>query len=108
MPSISPTRMMARCRLPIRAGTFCSVIIPSRHDKHVRYICKIHLYAACIKREARMDTGAEADATRRSSSGVDLTDPVLAEIGTAMFQLRRLWARPDLMRKIREQTPGSR
>jgi len=36
------------------------------------------------------------------------TDPVLAEIGTAMFQLRRLWARPDLMRKIREQTPGSR
>lgn len=35
-------------------------------------------------------------------------DPVLSQIGSSLFQLRRVWARPDLMRKIREQTPGSR
>ncbi|MEO5877942.1 MAG: MarR family transcriptional regulator, partial [Streptosporangiaceae bacterium] len=37
-----------------------------------------------------------------------LDDPVLAEIGIALFHLRRVWAKPDLMRKVREQTPGSR
>jgi DNA-binding MarR family transcriptional regulator len=37
----------------------------------------------------------------------DLSDPVLSEIGTAVFQLRRLWAKPDMMRKVREQTGGS-
>jgi DNA-binding MarR family transcriptional regulator len=39
---------------------------------------------------------------------IDATDPVLVDIGTAIFHLRRVWARPDMMRKIREQTPGSR
>lgn len=34
----------------------------------------------------------------------DLSDPLLSEIGGAMFQLRRLWAKPDMMRKVREQT----
>ena len=42
------------------------------------------------------------------STELDVTDPVLVDIGTAIFHLRRLWARPDMMRKIREQTPGSR
>src|SRR4051812_50176705 len=37
-----------------------------------------------------------------------LDDPVLAEIGIALFHLRRGWAKPHLMRKVREQTPGSR
>ncbi|MCW2889564.1 MAG: hypothetical protein QOE54_1690 [Streptosporangiaceae bacterium] len=35
-------------------------------------------------------------------------DPVLADIGQAVFHLRRVWAKPGLMRKIREQTEGSR
>ena len=35
-------------------------------------------------------------------------DGVLSQIGSSLFQLRRVWARPDLMRKVREQTPGSR
>lgn len=38
----------------------------------------------------------------------DVTDPVLSDISGAIFQLRRIWAKPDMMRKIREQTPGSR
>ncbi|GAB3678942.1 MarR family transcriptional regulator [Actinocorallia lasiicapitis] len=37
-----------------------------------------------------------------------MTDPVLEQIGLALFHLRRVWARPDLMRKVREQTAGSR
>jgi DNA-binding MarR family transcriptional regulator len=37
-------------------------------------------------------------------SAQDLTDPLLAEIGGAVFQLRRVWSRPDMMRKVREQT----
>lgn len=41
----------------------------------------------------------------------ELCDPVLTEIGLALFHLRRVWAKPDLMKKIREQTargPGER
>ncbi|WP_242908867.1 MarR family winged helix-turn-helix transcriptional regulator [Actinomadura terrae] len=34
------------------------------------------------------------------------TDPVLAEIGVALFHLRRVWAKPDLMKRIRAQTSG--
>lgn len=37
-----------------------------------------------------------------------LNDPVLSQIGAALFQLRRSWAKPDLMRKVHEATPGSR
>ncbi|GAA2083412.1 MarR family winged helix-turn-helix transcriptional regulator [Actinomadura alba] len=33
-----------------------------------------------------------------------LTDELLTEIGVALFHLRRVWAKPDLMRKLREQT----
>jgi DNA-binding MarR family transcriptional regulator len=35
-------------------------------------------------------------------------NPVLDEIGQAVLHLRRVWAKPGLMRKIREQTAGSR
>ncbi|MFI0481679.1 MarR family winged helix-turn-helix transcriptional regulator [Actinomadura sp. 9N215] len=35
-----------------------------------------------------------------------VTDPVLTDIGAALFHLRRIWARPDLMKRIRAQTPG--
>jgi DNA-binding MarR family transcriptional regulator len=33
-----------------------------------------------------------------------LADEMLNEIGAALFRLRRVWAKPDLMRKLREQT----
>lgn len=33
-------------------------------------------------------------------------DPLLTEIGAALFHLRRIWAKPDVMREIRAQTPG--
>src|SRR5437868_2001303 len=31
-------------------------------------------------------------------------DPILADIGVALFHLRRVWAKPDLMKRIRAQT----
>ncbi|TDB96770.1 MarR family transcriptional regulator [Actinomadura sp. 7K534] len=34
------------------------------------------------------------------------SDPVLAAIGAALLQLRRSWAKPDLMKRIRAQTPA--
>jgi DNA-binding MarR family transcriptional regulator len=37
-----------------------------------------------------------------------LSDQALTEIGVALFQLRRVWAKPELMRKLREQTPCER
>src|SRR5258707_605023 len=43
-----------------------------------------------------------------SDVSADPVDPVLNEIGQAVFHLRRVWAKPSLMRKIREQTAGSR
>lgn len=33
-------------------------------------------------------------------------DPVLSRIGNSLLRLRRFWARPDLVRRVREQTPG--
>lgn len=33
-----------------------------------------------------------------------LPDPVLADVSLALFHLRRVWARPDLMKRIRAQT----
>ena len=36
------------------------------------------------------------------------TDRLLTEIGAALFQLRKVWATPGLMRKLREQTHGER
>ncbi|TMQ89876.1 winged helix-turn-helix transcriptional regulator [Actinomadura soli] len=40
--------------------------------------------------------------------GEQLADPVLVDIGAALFHLRRVWAKPDLMKRIRAQTPGER
>ncbi|GAA3968126.1 hypothetical protein GCM10023085_58200 [Actinomadura viridis] len=40
-----------------------------------------------------------------------LSDPVLSDVSLALFHLRRIWAKPDLMKRIRAQTspgPGSR
>jgi DNA-binding MarR family transcriptional regulator len=37
-----------------------------------------------------------------------LSEEVLAEIGGALFHLRRVWAKPDLIRKLREQTACER
>ncbi|QXJ24087.1 winged helix-turn-helix transcriptional regulator [Actinomadura graeca] len=46
----------------------------------------------------------ETSATGRPT-GQD-PDPVLADIGVALFHLRRVWAKPDLMKRIRAQTSG--
>ncbi|WP_155885012.1 MarR family winged helix-turn-helix transcriptional regulator [Actinomadura flavalba] len=35
-----------------------------------------------------------------------LADPILADISLALFHLRRVWVKPDLMRRIRAQTAG--
>ncbi|MFA1551917.1 MarR family winged helix-turn-helix transcriptional regulator [Actinomadura chokoriensis] len=35
-------------------------------------------------------------------------DPVLADIATALLHLRRVWAKPDLMKQIRAQTSAGR
>ncbi|RAY11422.1 MarR family transcriptional regulator [Actinomadura craniellae] len=35
-------------------------------------------------------------------------NPISEQIGSALFQLRRIWAKPDLMKRIREQAPGGR
>jgi DNA-binding MarR family transcriptional regulator len=43
-----------------------------------------------------------------NSISADLTDQLLSEIGVALFELRKVWATPGLMRKLREQTPGER
>lgn len=55
----------------------------------------------------------ETSATGRPA-GPDVTephdegpvDPVLADIATALFHLRRVWAKPDLVKRIRAQTPA--
>ncbi|MFB4311931.1 MarR family winged helix-turn-helix transcriptional regulator [Actinomadura sp. GTD37] len=44
---------------------------------------------------------AEPDAPPPSGSQ---GDPALADIATALFHLRRVWAKPDLMKRIRAQT----
>lgn len=33
-------------------------------------------------------------------------DPVLSEIAVALFHIRRVWGKPDLMKRIRAQTSG--
>jgi DNA-binding MarR family transcriptional regulator len=42
------------------------------------------------------------------SVSADSTDQLLTEIGVALFELRKVWATPGMMRKLREQTPGKR
>jgi DNA-binding MarR family transcriptional regulator len=36
------------------------------------------------------------------------TDSVLVKIETALFHIRRIWAKPEIMRKLREQGPSGR
>ncbi|TDB84592.1 MarR family transcriptional regulator [Actinomadura sp. KC216] len=42
------------------------------------------------------------------TSAPEAADPVLVDIGAALFHLRRVWAKPDLMKRIRAQTPGEK
>ncbi|OLT27515.1 hypothetical protein BJF79_11620 [Actinomadura sp. CNU-125] len=48
----------------------------------------------------------ETTATERpaESSDRDVPDDALTEIGAALFHLRRVWAKPDLMKRVRAQT----
>ncbi|MBE1533507.1 MarR family winged helix-turn-helix transcriptional regulator [Actinomadura algeriensis] len=48
----------------------------------------------------------ETTATERpaESSDRDVPEEVLTEIGAALFHLRRIWAKPDLMKRVRAQT----
>ncbi|MFD0691425.1 MarR family winged helix-turn-helix transcriptional regulator [Actinomadura fibrosa] len=53
----------------------------------------------------------ESRSSRARPPEDDLPDPVLTDIGAALFHLRRVWAKPDLMKRIRAQTssgPGGR
>lgn len=59
------------------------------------------------------DEPTAEDRTGAPDAAADPTlgDPVLSEIAIALFHLRRVWAKPDLMKRIRAQTsggPGSR
>ncbi|GAA1571962.1 hypothetical protein GCM10009678_63300 [Actinomadura kijaniata] len=48
-------------------------------------------------------------ATDRPTAGAPVDpvdDPVLNDIALALFHLRRVWAKPDLMKRIRAQTSG--
>jgi DNA-binding MarR family transcriptional regulator len=47
---------------------------------------------------------AERDAPRDGSLPGPPADGVLTEIATALFHLRRVWAKPDLVKRIRAQT----
>lgn len=51
----------------------------------------------------REPTGHERAAP--ASPDEPASDPVLADISVALLQLRRAWAKPDLMKRIRAQTP---
>ncbi|MGI5166905.1 MarR family winged helix-turn-helix transcriptional regulator [Spirillospora sp. CA-253888] len=39
-------------------------------------------------------------------SAAEPFDPALSDIAVALFHLRRVWAKPDLMKRIRAQTSG--
>ncbi|MGP4029977.1 MarR family winged helix-turn-helix transcriptional regulator [Actinomadura sp. 3N407] len=51
------------------------------------------------------DTSGHERATPESH-GEPAPDPVLTDISVALLQLRRAWAKPDLMKRIRAQTPA--
>ncbi|WP_141578541.1 MarR family winged helix-turn-helix transcriptional regulator [Actinomadura sp. WMMA1423] len=50
---------------------------------------------------------AERDAPRDGSLPEPPADGVLTEIATALFHLRRVWAKPDLVKRVRAQTSGA-
>ncbi|MEU8306839.1 MarR family transcriptional regulator [Actinomadura sp. NPDC048955] len=47
---------------------------------------------------------AERDAPRDGSPSASAADGVLTDIATALFHLRRVWAKPDLVKRVRAQT----
>ena len=51
-----------------------------------------------------MATDTTATGRPAESSDRDVPDEVLTEIGAALFHLRRIWAKPDLMKRVRAQT----
>ncbi|WUH97992.1 MarR family winged helix-turn-helix transcriptional regulator [Spirillospora sp. NBC_00431] len=67
----------------------------------------------------RATTAAERDDAEQKAVAPEVTDgadagrgaaephadPALADIGAALFHLRRVWAKPDLMKRIRAQAP---
>ncbi|MBT2208299.1 MarR family winged helix-turn-helix transcriptional regulator [Actinomadura sp. NEAU-AAG7] len=56
--------------------------------------------------ERSTERSTERPAERPAGHPPPEADPVLAEIGVALFHLRRVWAKPDLMKRIRAQTSG--
>ncbi|MFD0854311.1 hypothetical protein ACFQ07_18880, partial [Actinomadura adrarensis] len=47
----------------------------------------------------------------RENMNNDTRDPVLSDVSLALFHLRRLWIKPEMMKRIRAQTsagPGGR
>jgi len=62
-------------------------------------------------RETRANDAAQATPAEFADPSGELPDPVLSEVSLALFHLRRIWAKPDLMKRIRAQTsagPGAR
>ena len=61
--------------------------------------------------ETRQNSAAETLPAEFADPSGRLPDPVLSDVSLALFLLRRMWAKPDLMKKIRAQTdtgPGGR
>ncbi|SNR95731.1 MarR family winged helix-turn-helix transcriptional regulator [Actinomadura mexicana] len=50
---------------------------------------------------------AERDAPRGGSPPGPPADGALTEIATALFHLRRVWAKPDLVKRVRAQTSAA-
>jgi DNA-binding MarR family transcriptional regulator len=48
----------------------------------------------------------ENERTSEEPSDPARSDPALSDIALALFHLRRVWAKPDLMKRIRAQTSG--
>jgi DNA-binding MarR family transcriptional regulator len=55
-------------------------------------------------RETSKNGAAEALSAELGDPSGRLLDPVLSDVSVALFHIRRIWARPDLMKRIRAQT----
>ncbi|GAA4143119.1 MarR family winged helix-turn-helix transcriptional regulator [Actinomadura keratinilytica] len=53
-----------------------------------------------------MATEHASGGSTSSQDSAEPPDPVLSDISRALFHLRRVWFKPDLMKKIRAQTSG--
>ena len=63
------------------------------------------------KAMTRERSSVDARPAERSGTSAEAAEPVLSAISLALFHLRRVWAKPDLMKRIRAQTsagPGGR